>query len=171
MADTYFDEKDLGRKSSLSVNDFIRIVGTDNASYKQLISDVAKAIIENYSGSNVAGSNQSVKAALDSLNSNVVYSGTTSFAAIDPVHPNVATQLGGMLDAKVVPVVSSLPTGVNTIHGANNGPTFGVILDKTGGDTYYSGIVWTYHADYGNTPWYFAYRNGTYILRPVSVRK
>lgn len=72
MADTYFDEKDLGRKSSLSVNDFIRIVGTDNASYKQLISDVAKAIIENYSGSNVAGANQSVKAALDSLNSKLV---------------------------------------------------------------------------------------------------
>ena len=67
MADTY--EKDLAQKSSLTVNDFIRVVGTDNVSYKQLVSDVAKKIIENYTGSSLAGSSQSVKAALDSLNS------------------------------------------------------------------------------------------------------
>lgn len=68
MADTY--EKDLAQKSSLTVNDFIRVVGTDNVSYKQLVSDVAKKIIENYIGSSLAGSSQSVKSALDALNSN-----------------------------------------------------------------------------------------------------
>ena len=67
MADTY--EKDLAQKSSLTVNDFIRVVGTDNVSYKQLVSDVAKKIIENYIGSSLAGSSQSVKSALDALNS------------------------------------------------------------------------------------------------------
>lgn len=67
MADTY--EKDLAQKSSLTVNDFIRVVGTDNVSYKQLVSDVAKKIIENYTGSSLAGSSQSVKSALDALNS------------------------------------------------------------------------------------------------------
>ena len=38
MADTY--EKDLGQKSSLTTSDFIRVVGSDNVSYKQLVSDV-----------------------------------------------------------------------------------------------------------------------------------
>lgn len=37
MADTY--EKDLGQKSSLTVNDFLRVVGSDNVSYKQAISE------------------------------------------------------------------------------------------------------------------------------------
>ena len=68
MADTY--EKDLGQKSSLTVNDYIRVVGSDNASYKQLVSDVAKKIIENYTNSSLGGSNRSVKNAIDSLNNN-----------------------------------------------------------------------------------------------------
>lgn len=38
MADTY--EKDLGQKSSLTTSDFIRVVGSDNVSYKQLLSNV-----------------------------------------------------------------------------------------------------------------------------------
>ena len=67
MADTY--EQNLGQKSSLTVNDYIRVVGSDNASYKQLVSDVAKKIIESYTGSSLAGSSQSVKSALDALNS------------------------------------------------------------------------------------------------------
>lgn len=67
MADTY--EKDLAQKTSLTTSDYIRVVGSDNVSYKQLVSDVAKKIIENYTGSSLAGSSQSVKSALDSLNS------------------------------------------------------------------------------------------------------
>ena len=38
MADTY--EKDLAQKSSLTTSDFIRIVGSDNVSYKQLVTSV-----------------------------------------------------------------------------------------------------------------------------------
>lgn len=37
--------------------------------YKLLVSDIAKAVVELYSGSSLAGASQSVKAALDSLNS------------------------------------------------------------------------------------------------------
>ena len=81
MADTY--EKDLAQKSSLTVNDFIRVVGTDNVSYKQLVSDVAKKIIENYTGSSLAGSSQSVKAALDSLNSNTQSSLSSTSGTFD----------------------------------------------------------------------------------------
>ena len=93
-----------------------------------------------------------------------------SFAAIDPVSPNSAEQLGGTLDAKVASVISTFNAGVHTVHGVNGGPTFGIILDRTS-NAWYGGIAWTYHMDYGSTPWYFAYRNGTYILRPVAVRK
>lgn len=41
------------------------------AEYKALVSAVAKKIVEDYAGSSLAGSNQSVKAALDTLNSNM----------------------------------------------------------------------------------------------------
>lgn len=42
MADTY--EKDLGQKSSLTTSDFIRVVGSDNVSYKQKVSAVMTAM-------------------------------------------------------------------------------------------------------------------------------
>lgn len=42
MADTY--EKDLAQKSSLTSSDFIRVVGSDNVSYKQGMSSVANLI-------------------------------------------------------------------------------------------------------------------------------
>lgn len=70
MADVY--EQNLPSKANLNVSttgDYIRVVGNDNNSYKQLVNDVAKKIIENYTNSSLAGSSQSVKSALDSLNS------------------------------------------------------------------------------------------------------
>lgn len=42
MADTY--EKDLAQKSSLTTSDYIRVVGSDNVSYKQSISSVMSTI-------------------------------------------------------------------------------------------------------------------------------
>lgn len=71
MADAY--EQNLASKSTLTTTDYIRVVGSDNVSYKQLVSDVAKKIIENYTGSTLAGSAQSVKSAVDSLNSKTAY--------------------------------------------------------------------------------------------------
>lgn len=70
MADVY--EQNLPNKANLTTNDYIRVVGSDNNSYKQLVSDVAKKIIENYTGSSLAGSSQSVKSALDTLNSKTI---------------------------------------------------------------------------------------------------
>ena len=43
MADTDTYEQNLGRKSSFTKNDFIRVVGSDNVSYKQPVSDVLYA--------------------------------------------------------------------------------------------------------------------------------
>lgn len=79
MADVF--EQNLPSKANLSVatnGDYLRVVGSDNNSYKQLVNDVAKKIIENYTNSNLAGANQSVKAALDSLNSNMAFNSLTS---------------------------------------------------------------------------------------------
>ena len=54
-----------------SLTDFLLGIGASAGSteYKMLINDLARAIIEQYTGSTVAGSAQSVKAALDALNS------------------------------------------------------------------------------------------------------
>ena len=91
MADTY--EQNLSQKGTLTVNDYIRVVGSDNASYKQLVSDVAKKIIENYTGSSLAGSSQSVKSALDALNSKwtVSTAATTSTVSVPANYSGTAT--------------------------------------------------------------------------------
>ena len=62
-------ESTLTTKTTPAMSDLLRLVGSDDHSYKTLVSDVAKAIIETYAGSTVAGSAQSVKSALDALNS------------------------------------------------------------------------------------------------------
>ena len=41
MADVW--EKDLAQKSSFTANDFVRVVGSDNVSYKQPVSEVLYA--------------------------------------------------------------------------------------------------------------------------------
>lgn len=42
MADTY--EKDLAQKTSLTTSDYIRVVGSDNVSYKQSLTSVNNAL-------------------------------------------------------------------------------------------------------------------------------
>ena len=59
-----------------ALTDYIMGMGS-SAEYKALVSAVAKKIVEDYAGSSLAGSNQSIKAALDGLNSNLA---TTYFA-------------------------------------------------------------------------------------------
>ena len=76
-------ERNLPSKSTLTTSDYIRVVGSDNASYKQLVSDVAEKIIENYTGSSLAGSSQSVKSAIDALNSKSVVINYTSVTVND----------------------------------------------------------------------------------------
>ena len=62
-------EKNLTAVTSVAAADFARVVTSAGASVKATFANVAKYIIETYNGSTVAGSAQSVKAALDSLNS------------------------------------------------------------------------------------------------------
>lgn len=63
-------EKALTAASSIASGDFLRMVTSAGASRKIDYSKLAKAIVEEYNGSTVAGSAQTLKAALDSLNSN-----------------------------------------------------------------------------------------------------
>ena len=65
MTDVY--EKNLDAKSSLEMTDFIRVVGSDTVSYKQLVSDVANKIITLYNGATLGGSAQTVQAAINGL--------------------------------------------------------------------------------------------------------
>ena len=63
-------EKDLPSASGVSGTDYMREVTSGGLSYKALVADVAKYIVENYAGSSLAGSAQSVKSAIDAVNSN-----------------------------------------------------------------------------------------------------
>lgn len=62
-------EKNLTAVTSVAAADFARVITSAGASVKATFANVAKYIIETYNGSTVAGSAQSVKSALDSLNS------------------------------------------------------------------------------------------------------
>ena len=69
-------EKNLTAVTSVAAADFARVVTSAGASVKATFANVAKYIIETYNGSTVAGSAQSVKSALDSLNSKTTGSAT-----------------------------------------------------------------------------------------------
>lgn len=68
-------EKNLTSITTVAAADFARIVTSAGASVKATAANLAKYIVETYNGSTVAGSAQSVKSALDSLNSNTNGSG------------------------------------------------------------------------------------------------
>ena len=63
-------EKALTAASSIASGDFLRMVTGAGAARKSDYAELAKAIVEEYNGSTIAGSAQTLKAALDSLNSN-----------------------------------------------------------------------------------------------------
>lgn len=75
-------ESALAAITSITQSDLIRAVTSAGASRRITVANLAKAIIENYVGSSLAGSSQSVKAALDSLNSNMVSKGTTDLSRV-----------------------------------------------------------------------------------------
>lgn len=64
-------ENALPSKSSIVATDKLRAIGSDSKSYQALVSDVAKYIVENYNGSTIAGSAQTIQSAVNALNSNI----------------------------------------------------------------------------------------------------
>ena len=70
MADQKITELPIKGTSSINLADYL--LGIDSAEgYQMLISDLAKKIIEDYSGSTVAGSAQALKTALDGINTKI----------------------------------------------------------------------------------------------------
>ena len=109
---------------------------------------------------------QPTRAEMDALSE--IYTGTTNFTSIDPIQPNNARGLGAWLDAKVHAQISTFSTGeVHLVAGANDSVAYGASFYKAS-DSYYAGIVWSYHNNARNTAWYFKYSNGTYKLRPLA---
>lgn len=73
------------------------------AEYKALVSAVAKKIVEDYAGSSLAGSNQSVKAALDSLNSKLVVPATSVYIVrFNRDHPATITPKNDRYNAYII---------------------------------------------------------------------
>lgn len=58
-------ESALNAINSIATSDFVRAVTSAGASSNVTVANLAKSIIENYSGSTLAGSSQSVKSAID----------------------------------------------------------------------------------------------------------
>lgn len=124
MADV--KEQNLSSKSSLTVSDYLRVVGSDDVSYKQLVSDVAKKIIENYAGSTLAGSAQSVQSAIDALNSKLyIKTYTVNLTANTTVGPYSAYCQQSIANDKAAhgtPVAAhSLATSTNPVSIKFNG--------------------------------------------------
>ena len=60
-------ESALTAKSEVNSTDFLRLIGSNGVSYKNLVTDVARYIMENYAGTTLAGSAQTPKASIDAL--------------------------------------------------------------------------------------------------------
>ena len=72
-------ESALSVISSIAQGDFVRAVTSDGNSRRVTVANLAKAVVESYTGSSLGGSQRSVKAAIDSLNSKIEYE-TIEFA-------------------------------------------------------------------------------------------
>lgn len=62
-------ESALSLITSIAQGDWVRAVTSAGASRRVTVANLAKAIVESYTGSSLAGSSQSVKSAIDALNS------------------------------------------------------------------------------------------------------
>lgn len=89
----------LDALNSIATSDFVRSVTYAGASSKVTVSNLAKTIIENYTGSTLAGSSQSVKSAIDAIGADVsgmldsVYPVGSIYMSVNSTSP--ATLFGG----------------------------------------------------------------------------
>ena len=76
-------ESALTAITAISNSDFVRAVTSVGASRRITVANLAKQIVEGYAGSSLAGSSQSVKSAIDSLNSKLSFSTLAKRVTID----------------------------------------------------------------------------------------
>ena len=130
-------EKNLTTVTSVAAADFARIVTSAGASVKATAANLAKYIIETYNGSTVAGSAQSVKSALDSLNSKI---GTvTTLTASDDLNSLISTGMYYHTTERPSNIPVAADYGVLVVLGAQvgNQVTTLQLYSSTGGRLYY----------------------------------
>ena len=134
-------EKVLTAIDSITSGDFLRVVTSGGHARKIDYNLLAKAIIENYTGSSVAGSNQSVKAALDSLNSNMdgvtilrrsINNGSSTSIAAGKNKRALIITSGGYVSAKGLYIANFMSTGVGTIDPVKSASGAQTSVDNDG---------------------------------------
>lgn len=106
-------ESALNTIAALTNSDFVRMVTSAGASRKATLQSIAQHIIETYAGSSLAGSNQSVKAALDGLNS------TLGSVKNETIRMTVVQDYTVTLDALALYIITA--GKLNTATAATNG--------------------------------------------------
>ena len=115
-------ESALSLITSIAQGDWVRAVTSAGASRRVTVANLAKAIVESYTGSSLAGSNQSVKSALDLLNSKMpVIMGGSQVTVTDTANGFVDTGISSaeyvilaaytLLNANNVCLISNLNGG------------------------------------------------------------
>ena len=141
MADQKITELPIKNASAINLADYL--LGIDAADgYQMLISDLAKKIVETYAKSTLAGSAQTLKAAIDALNGNMS-SGTL---------PN-NSDLNNVLDTSTY-----ILTGSFTYTNIPGGATNGTLITFAPGNTFmvqmfYPGGTNLYIRRYVNSAW------------------
>lgn len=135
------------------------LVGGDTMEYRALVSDVAKKIIEDYAGSTLAGSAQSVQAALAALNSKKYELGSTPGNFLNNNDDLNQFYTPGNFACKTNVTASSLSNCPTTSafkliveYATGNGTPCQTIIEYNTGTRYYR---YTTKADgTGWSPWY-----------------
>ena len=121
MADTNITIPELGSLTAGQVSDLL-LVTRGTTGYKMLVSDIAKTIIETYQGSSLAGSTQSVKAALDSLNSS---SPLTRASELETQYGSFGNRVAGRNKAEIL--IGKLNDTTNYVQFFFNGIDYGYL--------------------------------------------
>lgn len=108
-------ESALNTIASLANGDFVRMVTAAGASRKASLQTIAQHIIENYTGSTLAGSSQSVKAAIDGLNSNINDSPTIASQSVFTNTGSLIFQAGKVVVVKIEGTLTGSSGGWTTI--------------------------------------------------------
>ena len=96
-------ESALSTLSALTNNDFIRMVSSAGASRKATLQSIAQHIIEQYAGSSLLGKQQSVKSALDELNSTLTAKDITNSlsSSVATINRALAQRIGNVVVVQV----------------------------------------------------------------------
>ena len=136
-------EKNLTAVTSVAAADFARVVTSAGASVKATFANVAKYIIETYNGSTVAGSAQSVKSALDSLNSKQAIIATAYNSRVT-INSQACYRLGNLVNVSLDVTASQNLSSQTAVTGLP-APSVMQYLSVSKGDAY--GEIRTREAD------------------------